>query len=95
MPAAQYPPGSNPDGRGDLTDGEHATQPAIAPESTRASASVDHLGVEAAALGTLVAVFGVFAAAVVADEHAGSGTSGLRPWRLRGEPPAEATPEPR
>jgi hypothetical protein len=67
VPAAKDATGLDAHVGGDLPDGEHRAQTALASEPARSAAGVDELGVEAAAVGALV----VLCAAVFADQDAG------------------------
>jgi len=55
VPAAQDASGADAVVGGDLLDGEHGSQAPVAPEPAR-GADLDHLGLEAPAVGAFVAV---------------------------------------
>jgi hypothetical protein len=56
VPAAKDATSLDAHARSDLPDGEHRTQAPVAPEPVRSTTGVDEPGVEAAAVGALVAV---------------------------------------
>lgn len=54
-----------------MPDDEYGTQAPVAPGTTWAAATAYQLRIETAAVGALVAIFGVLTAAIIADQNAG------------------------